>query len=116
MSIETTLYSTLTADAAVTTFVSTRIYPQLAPPDAQVPYISYQVIATESYNVQPGRPTSERKVVQINIVSDSYLEAKNIAEAVKDALELIGHMQGERDTYFSETQNHRVSVDFAFIQ
>lgn len=130
MAIEDTVYSTLAADSTVAGLVGgnspvvVRIYPNLAPPETErvrqtggsKPYLSYQVISGTAYNYLQGRPDSERKVVQINCIADTYAAAKTLAEAVKDALELSGHLQGERDDYFEATQLHRVSLDFSLIQ
>lgn len=121
MTIETDLYAALIADSGVTALVSSgspvdhRIYPQVADDAAQVPYISYQLIATESFNQNAGVPQAERKVIQLNCIADTYAAAKGLAEAVKAALNLTGHLMSERDDYFPDTQNHRVSLDFSLI-
>jgi hypothetical protein len=116
MSIETTLYAAINNDAAVTTLVADRIYPQVAPDSASVPYVTYQVISTEAHNKLAGAPDTERKVVQVNCVSNSYANAKAIAEAIKSALNVsVGYLISEGDDYFSQTQNHRVRLDFALI-
>lgn len=130
MSIETTIYATLAADPTVVGLVGSnspvrvRIYPNLAPPESErarqtgaaKPYLSYQVISGLPFNYLAGRPDTERKVVQLNCVADTYHAAKQLAEAVKDALELTGYFEGERDDYFPETQSHRVMLDFSIIQ
>jgi len=115
MSIETTLYNALSGDAAIIALVSDRIYPQIAPDSAAVPYITYQVIATNAYNVLVGAPGSERKVIQINCVSNTYAQAKSISTAVKTALVDVGYLTGGGDDYFSSTERHRVRLDFALI-
>lgn len=122
MSIETTLYSTLTANAGVIALVSSgspldhRIYPLIAPDNAAVPYITYQLIATESHNLLSGAPNTERKVIQINCIADTYAVAKSVSEAVKSALNVsVGYLNGEGDDYFPQTERHRVRLDFALI-
>jgi len=116
MSIETTLYTALSTTSGVTNLVSTRIYPQVAPDSAAVPYVTYQVIAGAPYNKLAGAPDSERKIIQVNCISNSYANAKAIAEAVKAALNVsIGYLTSEGDDYFSQTENHRVRLDFSLI-
>ena len=116
MSIETTLYGALSGAAGVTNLVSTRIYPQVAPDSAATPYIVYQVIVGMAHNLTNGAPASERKVIQINCISNSYANAKAIAEAVKAALNVsTGYLTSEGDDYFPQTENHRVRLDFALI-
>ena len=116
MSIESTLYNAIQNDTAITALVSNRVYPQVAPDNAAVPYITYQVISTQAHNRLVGAPLSERKVIQVNCVSNSYTNAKAIAEACKLAINgAVGYLNGEGDDYFNQTENHRVRLDFALI-
>ena len=115
MSIETTVYSTLSGASGVTNLVSTRIYPLMAPDSAAVPYITYQVIAGNAHDILIGAAMSERKLVQINCVSNSYSNAKAIATAVKAAFVNVGYCAPDRDDYFPQTENYRTSLDVALI-
>ena len=116
MSIESTLYDTLRNDASVAALVSTRIYPQVAPDNAATPYITYQVIVGTAYNKASGAPDSERKVVQVNCISNTYSGAKAIAEACKAAINVsVGYLNAERDDYFSQIETHRIMLDFSLI-
>ena len=116
MSIESTLYAALSGDDGVAALVSTRIYPQIAPDSAAVPYITYQVVATTAHNILNGAPGTERKVIQVNCVSNTYTQAKSIAAAVKAAIEVnVGYLNGGGDDYFPSTERHRVRLDFALI-
>ena len=116
MSIESTLFAALDGDATLTALLESRIFPQVAPDNAAVPYITYQLIATEAHNVLNGAPGSERKLLQVNCISKSYSQAKDMAAACKGAIEVsIGYLNGGGDDYFNQTQNHRVRQDFALI-
>ena len=116
MSIESTLYDALQNDAGVTALVGARVYPQVAPDNAAVPYITYQVIVGTAFNLIAGAPDAERKVIQVNCISNSYANAKAISEACKAAINVsIGYLTSEGDDYFQQTQNHRVRLDFALI-
>jgi len=115
MSIETTLYSTLSSNSALTTLVSTRIYPNIAPDNAAVPYLTYQVIVGTAHNLYRGAPASERKVIQIDCIANSYSSAKSISAAVKTALVNVGYLKSERDDYFDQQEYHRVMLDFSLI-
>jgi len=116
MSIESTLYDTLRNDASVAAIVSTRIFPNLAPQNAAVPYVTYQLISTVPHNLLKGAAPSERKVFQVNCISNTYLQAKSIAEAAKTAINgTVGYCVGEGDDYFEQTQNHRVRLDVSLI-
>lgn len=122
MSIETDLVAALRADPTVASYVASgspqvfRIYPMLAPQTAPVPYITYQVITGSAFNVTNGAPCGEQKRVQFNCVSNSYGQAKGMAEAIKGALDTeYGYMVGEGDDYFPDTQNFRVRLDWSEI-
>jgi len=122
MSVETTLYATLSADAGVRAIVSSgspldhRIYPQIAPDTAVLPYLTYQLITANPFNVLAGAPGGERKLVQINCIANSYSEAKTLAAAVKAAINVdVGYVQAETDDYFSSVESFRVIVDIAMI-
>ena len=116
MSIETTLYSTLSNASGVTALVSTRIYPQVAPDNAATPYITYQVIVGMAHNKIAGAPESERKIIQLNCISNTYSNAKAIAEACKAAINVaVGYLVSERDDYFDQTEKHRVMLDISMI-
>lgn len=121
MSIEATLYSTLSTDATVGGLVGSgsptayRIYPGVAPDEVSEPYVTYQVVGYSSYDYVSGAPTAHRKVVQINCVSSNYDSCKTLLEAVRSALEGVGYMVGYGEDYFDETQQHRCRIDFALI-
>lgn len=116
MTIETTLYAAINDDAAVTALVADRIYPLVAPDSAAVPYVTYQVIAGESHNKLVGAPDTERKVIQVNCISNTYANAKAVAEAIKAAINVsVGYCTSEGDDYFSQTENYRVRLDLALI-
>ena len=116
MSIEATLYATLNDDATLTTLVADRIYPMRADKNAATPYITYQVIIGVSHNKLIGAPDTERKVIQVNCVSNSYDNAKAIAVACKAAVNgTVGHLTSERDADFPGIDKDSVQLDFALI-
>lgn len=122
MSIESTLYSTLSADATVRGYVSSgsplvhRIFPNVAPDGVADPYVVYDMMSYDSFNYVTGAPQAHRKIISIDCYANSYDTAKALAEACRAALVGIGHMVGGADEYFPETQQFLVSVDFAFIE
>ena len=116
MSIEQTLYDTLRNDSTVAGLVSTRIYPSVAPDNAAVPYITYQVISSEQHNRMSEALDTQRKGIQVNCISNSYTEAKSVSAACKSAINgAVGYLLDEDDEYFSQTQNYRVRLDFSLI-
>lgn len=115
MSIETTLYSTLTNDATVASLVSNRVYPNPAPEGAIKPMVSYSVIAGSRITTIPGTGDAVRKRIQINCNANTYSSAKSVAAAVIDALEGNGYLEQEFDIYDAVTQTHTVAVDWVFM-
>ena len=116
MTIETTLFSTLDNDATLTGLVASRIYPQVAPDNATIPYITYQVIVGSSHSRLKGAAGSERKLIQLNCISNTYSEAKSVAVAARSAINgTVGYCNSESDDYFSEIQRHRVMLDVSLI-
>lgn len=115
MSIESTLYSTLSTTAGVTSLVSTRIYPQVAPESAALPYIVYSTITGERIHTLPGVGNMERKTIQVDCNATSYSGAKALAAAVIAALEGDGYLQSEYDLYDDTTQTHSVFIGWSFL-
>ena len=116
MSIESTLYDTLRNNAGVAALVSTRIYPLVAPDNAAVPFIVYQLITGMAHNQLVGAPGSERKVLQVSCVANSYTAAKAIAVACKASINVsVGYLMSERDDFFDQAEFYRIMLDFSLI-
>ena len=115
MTIETDLYDTLSNDAGVTALVSTRIYPQIAPESASLPYITYEVVSGERFSTIPGVGDAKRKRIQINNHDNTAAAARALAVAVEAALEGDGYLDLEYELYDPATQIHTSIVDWAFI-
>ena len=115
MSIETTLYTTLTGDAGVSALVSTRVYPNPAPEGASKPLVSYFVVSGTRITTIPGVGDATRKRVQINCHANTYSSAKAVAAAVIAALEGDGYLELEYDLYDPDTQTHTVVIDWSFM-
>lgn len=115
MSIETSLYSTLTGDAGVSALIGTRVYPNLAPEGAAHPLVAYSVISGSHIDTIPGTGDTTRKLVQIDCHANTYSSAKAVAAAVISALEGDGYHRGEHDIYDSQSQVHTVAITWAFM-
>lgn len=92
MSVESGLYSYLTAQSAVTSLVSTRIYPLAAPQDAAMPFVVYQRISDRHEHHMGGASGVATATIQLDAYASTYLSAKAIAEALR------GELQGYRGT------------------
>jgi len=89
------LYGKLSATAAVTALVSTRIFPDMATQDATYPFIVYTNDATQPTDVKDSTSPLDVVTMSVMIYSNSYSQAQDIAAAVRTALDrMTGTVQG----------------------
>lgn len=98
--LETSLIQYLLSASAVAALVDDRIYPIVMPQTTDAdeviyPAITIQLISDVEEFSQSGPSNLARAIVQINSIGELYLEAKELAAAVRDALNGIrGDMEG----------------------
>lgn len=109
MSIESTLYSTLTTNNGVTALLGTRIYPVQAPASATLPYAVYQRVSTEITNTLAGDAGLDWVTIQVTSWSASYDEAISCATAVRSALASLGFCGDIQDDYDGDYQSDGIS-------
>lgn len=114
MSLETKLYTLLSGAGAVTAIASTRIYPLVAPQDADAPYITYQRIATPREYSHQGYSNLENPLLQIDCWSSDYATGKTLSEAVISAMRgsTTFHVSEDRPRESYEDDMFRFSIDF----
>lgn len=84
------VYPVLSTFGAVTSIVSTRIYPHgTAPQGVAAPYVTYSVVVGTPVNVMSETPGIDSWVVQINCWSDTTAQLVALATAVRDAMEQL---------------------------
>jgi len=83
------IYYLLTNATDVTDVVSTRIYPEIAQQDADLPYIVYAIANNEPTDTKPEPSKLDTAQVEVNIYSDSYTQAIDLAVAVRAALDRV---------------------------
>lgn len=121
MTVVETVRAKLTADAALTALVGSRIYPQFLPQDPTLPAIVLSVIS--DVPVQPSftgsHATTLREArLQVDAYATKYLDAHQVADAVDAAIadvatpDLSIQRDIREDLYENETQLHRVSTDY----
>ena len=81
------LYSKLSTTTAVTTLVSTRIFPESATQDATYPFIVYSVTDTAPTDIKDGVSPLDVVSVALMIYAESYAVAIDIADQVRTALD-----------------------------
>jgi hypothetical protein len=110
MTIEATIQSVLGA------LVTGRCYPMIAPDKTVKPYVVYQVISNVPEVTLDGVTDTENRRVQVDIYDRSYGAVKTLELAVKAAMEaatFINIPLSSRETYETDTQLYRVSIDYS---
>jgi len=85
--IEEAIYAHLIADSGVSALVSTRIYPLMIPQDIALPAIAYQRISGPRQTAHDGPIEIAAGRFQITCQGTSYGSAKDVANAVRQALD-----------------------------
>jgi len=89
---------------AVLQSVCPRVFPDVAPFDTQRPYITWQQVGgDEPSYTENALPNTENALIQVNIWSDTRLEAINTAKAAKAALTLTNTLQARATGAFVAT-------------
>lgn len=76
----------LTGDSAVQTLVSGRLYPELAPEGASMPYLVYSVVSNSPSDAKDGTPIDEAQVELFSVAS-TYSAANDLADKVRAAMD-----------------------------
>lgn len=83
------IYHLLTNATDVTDVVSTRIYPEIAQQDADLPYIVYNVANNEPTDTKRDVSQLDTAQVEVDIYSTSYSQCIDLAVAVRAALDRV---------------------------
>ena len=87
MTIESALFSYLSTKAEVTAEVSTRIYPQPAPQEADYPFITLMVITDNPEHHMGGAAGLTNVGMQIDIWTETIPERVEISEVIRNVLD-----------------------------
>lgn len=85
MSLNSAFYTRSIADADILATVSTRVYPDLAPESAAMPYMVYTVISTSHEHVLSGGAGMAHARVQVDCYASTRIAVLALAEHVRDA-------------------------------
>jgi hypothetical protein len=94
MNIEEAIYSKLTGDAGVSALVSTRVYPNVVPQDIAMPAVAYQRISTVRDMAHDGPLGIAHARFQFTISASSYSSARNVANAIRAAVDGVSGTWG----------------------
>ncbi|RMD51893.1 DUF3168 domain-containing protein [Candidatus Parcubacteria bacterium] len=123
MTIEYGLYNKLKNDAGINALVSGRVYPLRLPQQPTLPAITYQRISTVRLQQLGGVTNNARVRFQIDSFAETFNEIKDIAAAIRAALDgFKGTLSSdtvyriislsENDLYENEADIYRNSQDY----
>lgn len=130
MSLKTALYSYLSGQSGLTNLVGTRIYPDIAPANASLPYVIHQYVSADHVRHMGGTSDFASRRVQFDVYGATAVSVDNVFAQLRTALEakrgtigsenlvvLSSGIESERDDYVdpidgSQTGKHRRTIDF----
>jgi hypothetical protein len=108
---------TLTAASAVTAIAGNRIYQSIVPQDQTQPYVVWSVVTSAPGNNLSETPEYDDQRVQIDCWSMNQSQARQLGQAVRDAIEVYTHIvYGPWNDYEPDTKLHRWSMDAEYWQ
>lgn len=87
MTVDSQIFSVLSAATAVTGITSTRLYPLVAPQDSPTPYVVWQRVSTVTDGAHDADGTSDlfRSLFQFSCYATTFAEVDTLAAAVRAA-------------------------------
>lgn len=115
--LENKIYKHLSTVSGVSTYIGTRIYPMILPQNPTTPAITYQRIDTRRfYTLNGDNGSGEIPRMQIDIWSTSYEQGRNIATAIKTAMDsatvFLTSDYNQTDLYEPDVQLYRIQCDY----
>lgn len=111
------VYSILSDDATLTAITGTKIYPVQAPQRISVPFIVYRENGTLPVDQKDGSAPIDKIQLQVDIYSNSYIQAHTIATQVRSLLDAYtGTVSGVviRQIWFSDQDDGDFLEDMSF--
>lgn len=86
MKVGLAIHAITTGDSAVNSAVGGRIYPELAPEGASMPYLVYSVVSNSPSDAKDGTPIDEAQIELFSVAS-TYSAANDLADKVRAAMD-----------------------------
>ncbi|MCW1937511.1 DUF3168 domain-containing protein [Pseudomonas sp. MDMC_285] len=114
------IFSVVSADPAVTALLGSNPVRFLpfgeAPQGVTYPYAVWQSVGGAPGNFLAGRPDADSYTTQVDVYADTAASAREVAKALRDAVELVAHVVAWRgESRDPETKKYRFSFDVAWI-
>lgn len=110
---EAVLRSALVGSTAVTSLVSSRIYPVIAPASASLPFVTWRRVAIrrqQTLGAPMGMPVTS---VEYSIFGTTYEQAREVADAMRVVLD--GYGGTANNTEVKQTSLEQESDDFVTL-
>jgi hypothetical protein len=115
--LEESIFAHLSTVAALTTHVSTRIYPMMMPQNVTLPAISYQRISNAPQYSMSGPCGMDNPRIQVDVWTTGYGAAKAIGDQVRKAMNTATAFKAvqlsDQDMFEPDLEIYRVSMDFS---
>lgn len=92
--------------------IGDRVYPLIAPPKTQPPYITYQRISSLDTGTLDGTESIDMGRFQIKVFSKKYNEALSIAGDIKNTMSGKGNKSMYMEDYENDTKLHVQILDY----
>ena len=89
MEIGKAIYNILSNNVSINGAVGTRIFPNVAPQTTIFPFIIYDVTGVEPNDTKDGPSTLDTNIVMISCYSETYLQASDLAQKIRIAMDRI---------------------------
>lgn len=118
--MEDDLFAALSANTALAAIVATRIYPIILKEGSTFPALTYQRISSPAEHSLQGRSGLSTVRLQITCWADSFSAVASLKAAVREAIHSIhsaaiqhvGRLLDERQTFEQDPKLYRVDLDF----
>lgn len=118
MIAEERLFSALSSAPGVTALIGDRLYPMVMPEGAKLPVVVYQLISGPRVHSLTGQSGLATVRIQITTWAGSYIEGKNVTEAIRLALSdnlSEARIANQRDRYEADTKRFGSDLDVVFM-
>ena len=87
MKVGKAIYDILSTDTAIAAIVGTHIFPELAPPDIDAPYIVYSVVSNSPSDTKNTNGDIDVANIEVYSFQDTYNKAVDLGVNVRRALD-----------------------------
>lgn len=114
------IFPAISSSVSVTSLIGTspvRFFPfGDAPQNSQLPYVVWQTVSGSPENFLGDLPDLDSYTIQVDVYAANAQSARDVAEAIRDAIEPIAHVVGwNGESRDPDTRNYRYSFDVAIF-